>query len=107
MHEHLISQLRFAVSVFMTEDLQAALRLVEEKERFRDLERASTEAQFARVQEGRRGPETSGLHLDTVRDLKRVEAHLAAVAHPLLERSNLLRPSRLVQLSRAPDVRAG
>ena len=107
MHEHLISQLRLAVSVFMTEDLQAALRLVEEKERFRDLERASTEAQFARLQEGRRGPETSGLHLDTVRDLKRVEAHLAAVAHPLLERSNLLRPSRLVQLSRAPDVRAG
>jgi phosphate:Na+ symporter len=30
-----------------------------------------------------------------VRDLKRVEAHLAAIAHPLLDRGNLLRPSRL------------
>ena len=55
MHEHLISQLRLAVSVFMTVDLQAALRLVEEKERFRDRERASTEAQFARLRESRRG----------------------------------------------------
>ena len=31
-------------------------------------------------------------------DLKRVEAHLAAIAHPLLERSNLLHRSRLVRL---------
>ena len=101
MHDHLAAQLRLAVSVFMASDLKAALRLVEEKERFRDRERASTAAQFARLQEGRRGLETSGLHLDTVRDLKRIEALLAAVAHPLLERSNLLRPSRLVDPSHA------
>ena len=42
MHDHLAAQLRLAVSVFMASDLQAALRLVEEKERFRDRERAST-----------------------------------------------------------------
>jgi phosphate:Na+ symporter len=40
--------------------------------------------------------ETAGLHLDIVRELKRIEAHVAAIAHPLLERRNLLRPSRLV-----------
>jgi phosphate:Na+ symporter len=104
MHEHLLAQLRLAVAVLMTEDLRAALRLVEEKERFRELERAATERQFAHVQEGRRPMETSSLHLDSVRDLKRIEAHLASIAHPLLERSNLLRPSRLLRLPRAADV---
>jgi phosphate:Na+ symporter len=48
--------------------------------------------------------ETSSLHLDIVRDLKRVDAHLAAIAHPLLERSNLLRPSRLIRLPRSGDA---
>jgi phosphate:Na+ symporter len=104
MHEHLLGQLRLAVAVLMSDDLQSALRLVEEKERFRDLERAAMERQFARLQEGRRQSETSALHLDVVRDLKRVEAHLAAIAHPLLERSNLLRPSRLVRLPRSGDA---
>jgi phosphate:Na+ symporter len=101
MHRHLLAQLRLAAAVFLTEDLSAALRLVEEKERFRALERAVTERQFARLQEGRRAIETSSLHLDLVRDLKRIEAHLAAIAHPLLERSNLLSPSRLLRLPRA------
>jgi phosphate:Na+ symporter len=100
MHEHLLAQLRLAAAVFMGDDLPAALRLVQEKERFRDLERAATEGEFARLQEGGRQVDTSGLLLDAVRDLKRVEAHLAAIAHPLLERSNLLRPSRLVRLTR-------
>jgi phosphate:Na+ symporter len=104
MHRHLLAQLRLSVAVFMAEDLRAALRLVEEKERFRTLERAVTERQFARLQEGRRAIETSSLHLDIVRDLKRIEAHLAAIAHPLLERSNLLRPSRLLRLPRAVDT---
>ena len=104
MHEHLLAQLRLAVAVFMAEDLQAALRLVEEKERFRELERSATDAHFTRLMAGRPSSETSGLHLDIVRDLKRVEAHLAAIAHPLLERSNLLRSSRLRQ---SPQVAEG
>ena len=106
MHDHLATQLRLAVSVFMTQDLQAALRLVEEKERFRDRERAATAAQFARLQEGRAGTRDQRPASRHGRDLKRIEALLAAAAHPLLERSNLLRPSRLVQFPRALDTQA-
>jgi phosphate:Na+ symporter len=35
--------------------------------------------------------------LDIVRDLKRVSAHLAATAYPILERRGELLPSRLKQ----------
>jgi phosphate:Na+ symporter len=96
MYAQLLDHLRLAVAVFMSSDLDAARRLVAEKERFRDLERISTERHFARVREGRTASiETSGLHLDVVRDLKRIDAHLAATAYPLLERTGTLKPTRL------------
>ena len=73
MHEHLLAQLRLATTVFMGQDLDSALRLVEEKERFREFERSATQAQFARVQAGCQVIETGGLQLDIVRELKRIE----------------------------------
>ena len=39
--------------------------------------------------------ETSGLHLDVIRDLKRIDSHLTAVAYPILDAAGELRPSRL------------
>ena len=88
MYAQLLDHLRLAVAVFMSSDVDAARRLVAEKEQFRELERISTERHFARVREGRTASiETSGLHLDVVRDLKRIDAHLAATAYPLLERT--------------------
>ena len=97
MHQRLLDHLQLAVAVFMHADARAARRLVAEKEQFRELERAATQRHFTRVQEGRtESVETSGLLLDIVRDLKRIEAHIAATAYPLLELSGELKPSRLV-----------
>jgi phosphate:Na+ symporter len=96
MYSQLLDHLRLAVAVFMSSDVDAARRLVAEKEQFRDMERISTQRHFARVREGRVASiETSGLHLDVVRDLKRIEAHIAATAYPLLERTGALKPTRL------------
>lgn len=100
-HDHLLAQLRLAVAVFMAGDLQAAIRLVEEKEALRELERDATAGHYARLREGGAATETGALHLDVIRDLKRIEAHLAATAHPLLEQRNLLRRSRLVPVGKA------
>ena len=97
MFSRLLDHLRLAVAVFMSSDVSAARKLVAEKEQFRDLERESTEKHFLRVREGHVASiETSGLHLDLVRDLKRIDAHLAATAYPLLERTGTLKPTRLV-----------
>jgi phosphate:Na+ symporter len=82
----LIENLRLAVAVFMSGDPQAARRLLTEKKVFRDLERMATENHFARLREGRlESVETSALHLDILRDAKRINSHLAAVAYPVLE----------------------
>ncbi len=87
---------RTAAAVFMTGDVRAARELLGEKEVFRELETRATEAHFARIRAGRvESVETSALHLDLLRDLKRINAHLAAAAYPVLEQRGELLPSRL------------
>lgn len=96
MHRRLVENLRLAVTVLMTSDGEAARRLVVEKDRFRRLERQASDRVIGHARAGRSdGLEAAGLRLDVVRDLKRIEAHLAATAYPLLEASGELRPSRL------------
>ncbi len=96
MFARLLDHLRLSVAVFMSGDVAAARKLVAEKEQFRDLERELTENHFARIRDGQTAAiETGGLHLDVVRDLKRIDAHLAATAHPLLERIGTLKSTRL------------
>jgi phosphate:Na+ symporter len=95
--DRLISNIRAAASAFMTDDARAARLLAAEKETFRAMETQATAAHFARLRAGRlESAETSSLHLDALRDLKRVNAHLvAAAAYPVLENSGELLPSRL------------
>ena len=97
MLDRLIANLRAGASLFMTEDARAARMLAAEKEAFRAMEAQATEAHFARLRAGRvETAETSALHLDVLRDLKRVNAHLvAAAAYPVLEKEGDLLPSRL------------
>ncbi|WP_207459074.1 Na/Pi cotransporter family protein [Azospirillum sp. SYSU D00513] len=96
MLERLGETQRLAAAVFLSGDLRSARALMREKEVIRDLETRATEAHFARLRAGRtESLETSALHLDILRDLRRINAHLAAVAHPVLDRSGELAPSRL------------
>jgi phosphate:Na+ symporter len=99
MIDRLTANLRAAASVFMTEDERAARLLAAEKETFRSMEATATASHFARLQSGRIDTvETSSLHLDALRDIKRINAHLvAAAAYPVLEGKGELLSSRLRQ----------
>ncbi len=101
LHAALREQLRLAVAVLMVDDVDAARKLVLVKETLRTTEREATRRAALSAQVGV-GPAAgaSALLLDTVRDLRRVGSHLAAVAHPLLERRGELLPSRLATASR-------
>jgi phosphate:Na+ symporter len=82
MLERLAANVHTAAPVFMTDGAHAARTLLGEKGVFRDLEARATEAHFARVRAGRvESVETSALHLDILRDLKRINAHVTAVAY--------------------------
>lgn len=96
MLSRLVDNLRLSLAVLMSGDEESARRLIGEKEVVRSLERRATDSHFARLREGRlESLETSALHLDILRDARRINAHLAAAANPVLEEMGQLRPSRL------------
>ncbi|MBR0648434.1 Na/Pi cotransporter family protein [Roseomonas terrae] len=95
LHGRALEQLQLAVAAFMREDVTAARRLIEEKERMRVEEDEA--AQSFSLATDPSAIAAQGLLLEVVRDLKRVGGHLAATAHPLLERMGALRPSRLTE----------
>lgn len=99
MLDHLTDNLRAAAALFVTQDERAARSLAAQKETFRAMEAEATAAHFARLRSGRVDTaETSSLHLDAIRDLKWVNAHLvAAAAYPVLEGKGELLSSRLRQ----------
>lgn len=98
MLERLRDNLRAAAAVFMTDDIRAARGLATEKGFFRDLDTRATEAHFERVRTGRlESIETAMLHLDVMRDLRRINGHLVSAACPVLKEGGGLLPSRLRQ----------
>ena len=71
-------------------------KLIEEKAQLRSLELAAAESHLARLREGRpESLETTSLHLDVLRDLKRIHSHICSAAYPVLEVAGELEPSRL------------
>jgi len=95
-HRRVVDNLKLAFSVFMSGDMKMARRLLEEKAQLRDAELAAAESHLARLREGRpESIETSSLHLDVLRDLKRIHSHICSVAYPVLETTGELHPSRL------------
>lgn len=88
--------LRLAQMVFMTGDRDMARKLVELKVGIRNFERQSSQRHLMRLRDGgQESRETSSLHLDILRDLKRINAHAVSVAYPILDEEGLLIESRL------------
>jgi phosphate:Na+ symporter len=99
-----LENLRLALGIFISGDVKIARQLLDEKVRVRDAERAAAESHLARLREGRiESIDSSSLHLDVLRDLKRIHSHICSVAYPILEAAGELRPSRL---RRAPAAGA-
>ena len=85
-----------AMTVFITKDVAMARELVAEKDNIRIAEKQATEQHLARLRQGTTASlETSSLHLDILRDLKRINAHIVSVANPILEAVGEIRASRL------------
>jgi phosphate:Na+ symporter len=85
-HKQVLESLGLALGVFMSGDPSGARALLSEKTRLRDAERSAAEHHLARLREGRpESIETTSLHLDVLRDLKRIHSHICSVAYPVLE----------------------
>lgn len=98
--DRLVTNLRTAASLFMTDDPRVARQLAEEKVAFRHAEREAVASHFdiMRADRGSNGM-SSAIHLDLLRDMKLINSLIvAAAAYPVLDRSGELLPTRLTSL---------
>jgi phosphate:Na+ symporter len=90
-HKRILDNLKLAFNVFMSGDVNDARKLIAEKTTLRSAELAAAEGHFGRLREGRPETlETTSLHLDVLRDLKRIHSHICSVAYPVLDGAGLL-----------------
>jgi phosphate:Na+ symporter len=95
-HARVLGNLQLAFNVFMSRDPAIARRLLREKTAMREAELTAADSHFRRLREGRpESIESSAIHLDVVRDLKRINSHLTSVAYPILEQTGELAETRL------------
>ena len=100
-HGQVVDNMRLALNVFATRDVTLARRLLQVKTAMRAKEFEAADRHFERLKQGRaESIETSSIHMDVIRDLKRINGHLASVAYPILEAAGELRDSRLREGSR-------
>src|SRR5450631_3246307 len=93
-HKRTTDSLRIAFGVFMSGDVNEARKLLAEKALLRNAELAATERHLDRLREGRPETiETTSLHLDVLRDLRRIHSHICSVAYPVLDAAGEL-PAR-------------
>ncbi|MCY7306192.1 MAG: Na/Pi cotransporter family protein [Rhodoferax sp.] len=98
LHARLVDNLRLGMSVFLHGNVRDAQKLLEEKTRFRDLEREYASTHLGRLAVNTvQSIETSSLHLDLISDLKRINSHICSIAYPILDSAGALAPSRLRQ----------
>ena len=91
LHARVTESIRLAQNVFMTSDVKMARKLFEEKASLRTYEMHASESHFRRLSKGvAETIATSSLHLDILRDLRRINSYITLIAYPILEEANEL-----------------
>jgi phosphate:Na+ symporter len=104
-HRRTLESLRIAFGVFMSGDVNEAQRLLAEKAVLRNAELAATERHLDRLREGRpESIETTSLHLDVLRDLKRIHSHICSVAYPVLDAAGQLENAHATHQATVADA---
>ncbi|WP_445937416.1 Na/Pi cotransporter family protein, partial [Pseudomonas sp.] len=88
LHQQLTTNLRLGLSVFLSGDKESARQLLREKRRFRAQERRLAHAHVGRLHhQVVQSIETSGLHMELIADMKRLNSLFCSSAYAVLESS--------------------
>ncbi|MFB9353534.1 Na/Pi cotransporter family protein [Sneathiella chinensis] len=91
LHRMMVNNFQLSIDLFMSRDEDVALQLLAEKKAFRDLLFNATENHIDRLRKGvTESLETSRIHLDILRDFRRINSHIAATAYPILNQDQAL-----------------
>lgn len=85
-HAKVLKNMRMAQSIFLSEDPELAARLVENKRSVREAEIESSRSHFNRLRNRlTESMATSDLHLDIIRDLRRINSYITSVAYTIID----------------------
>lgn len=97
MHNEVVKNARLAFNLLVHADVEHARQLVSQKEVVRNMVRMSEEKHLQRLRDGNIASyDSSSIHIDTIRDLKEINALVVSIAYPVLESAGMLRQSRLL-----------
>ncbi|MGC6484511.1 MAG: Na/Pi cotransporter family protein [Candidatus Puniceispirillales bacterium] len=86
MHMRVADGLTMAIGVFVSNDPKLAEQLLDEKRIVRQMEQDGAKSHMERLSQQRaESINTSALHMNVLRDLKRIHSHIVAIAYPVLE----------------------
>ncbi len=98
MHERILANMALASNVLMSDDLESARLLLEEKTEMTRLERSSRKKHLRRLSDGSKTSfESSNIHLEALRALREINSHVASVCYPILYRGGQLLETRLIE----------
>jgi phosphate:Na+ symporter len=87
-HGQVLENMKLAQIIFLSEDNQLAQQLVEKKKNVRMAESETSKQHFKRLHERQaQSIATSGLHLDIIRDLRRINSYITSIAFTILDNS--------------------
>jgi phosphate:Na+ symporter len=98
MHERVLANMGLASNVLVSDDLESARLLLEEKTEMTRLERSSRKKHLRRLSDGSKTSfESSNIHLEALRALREINSHVASVCYPILYRGGQLLETRLIE----------
>ncbi len=98
MHEQVQSNMVLASNLLISDDLESARLLLEEKQEMARLERKSRKRHLKRLSEGVEiSFDSSDIHLETVSSLRDFNSYMASAAYPILQRGGQLLETRLIE----------
>lgn len=104
-HKRVLHNMRMAHNIFLSEDPALAQQLVEGKKAIREAEQATSSHHFERMRTGL--PETiatTSLHLDIIRDYRRINSYVTTVAYSILENAKRYESQRRAASPASPPT---
>ncbi len=107
MHERMMANMGLASNVLVSDDLESARLLLEEKTEMTRLERSSRKKHLRRLSDGSKASfDSSDIHLEMLRVLREINSHVASVCYPILYRGGQLLETRLIETMEKDHDRA-
>ncbi|WP_109313926.1 Na/Pi cotransporter family protein [Ruegeria sp. AU67] len=109
LHAAILESFSLARHVLLVDDMDCARRLVLDKAEVKRMSRNSRKAHLKRLERGQTESfQSSDLHLETLRSMRDLHGHIAAIAYPILYKSGQVLETRLVmEMEKKPTMTDG